>query len=412
MKAIVLYEYRKSSANYNIGRKLVEQFKRQGVEVYSGYYIDEKDYDLKEFSINKSNLFIHSPKSTYYLKKRFDEGWLGRPVLNKLVFMASNPRFCFSFIHNYYDVHSDFKNFQFRLEKVCVLKGIDIIIGISFPFCLERILAGLNVPSKKYVYRLDPYAFNPCMPASSFKNRLDEENFILSNIDKMFTSELIIKDLLSELSLQKYVSKLKPVEFPLINDSNSYPIERHRKTIIDKKNDSLYILHAGSFYEDIRNPAKLVSFMQKLPIKYKLCVAGINSYAIRDYDEVLRDRIIDLGCLSRDDVTQAIYDCDYLISYNNLNTNMVPSKLFECIDSGKPFINLCQSKECPTIQYVKDYSMAFTVIIDGDFEPSGLITFLEETRGKYASRDEIMEKFEKCTIKYISNQFLDAAVNA
>ena len=90
---------------------------------------------------------------------------------------------------------------------------------------------------------------------------------------------------------------------------------------------------------------------------------------------------------------------------------MIPSKLFECIDSGKPFINLCQSANCLTIKYIKNYDMAYTYFINGNNSINDLLSFLKEKRFMKGSRKDILNQFDKCTVKYLINQILDDSIN-
>lgn len=60
-----------------------------------------------------------------------------------------------------------------------------------------------------------------------------------------------------------------------------------------------------------------------------------------------------MGLLGQDEATKLREKSGILVCFNNLASNQVPSKLFECIETGKPFINLCQLENCPTLPYVE-----------------------------------------------------------
>ena len=407
MNILIIYEYNLISANNIISEKLINELLAHGENVSKFYFYNEFDSIDKIFEDSVWNYTVQSSKTRAYLFTKRNSHWQHKSFIRKLIYVISHPKVLFSFVSYKTDYLSKFKNGRKKLKLFCANNHMDCIIGISAPHDIEKIISKLDIDIPRYLIRFDPYAFNPCSE-SSFKKRIKEEKRILNEVDKMFTTKHIISDLLTENSIKEYANKMIPIEFPFISDNNEHEINSSEsKGIITRIDQCVYMLHAGSFYEDIRNPKKLVDFIKELPENYVLLVAGSNSYSIRDYDSAIRDRVIDLGSLSREAVKKVIEECDFLISYNNLNTNMVPSKLFECIDSGKPFINLCHTDKCPTIEYVKDYDMAYTVIADQPLPKNDLISFFERTKGCRSSREQILTKYRKCTVKYVAEQILN-----
>ena len=407
MNVLILYEYRLASANYNIANNIVEEFKCRGINVFIGYIIkDELNDDIKY--INNERFVINDIKSYLYISKKYDNSWNKKRKINKLLYFLIHPKSFFSYFFYRIDERNGYKDGKKRIEKLCVDLKMDYIIGFSAPHSIERLIDNLNVSIPVSIFRLDPYAFNPCLPSSEFNKRIGFERDLLSRIHRLYTNKLIIKDLLTDNYLCEYSSKMISVEFPLITEKDDIKdYSRIEKHIFDKSLDSVYLLHAGTFYDDIRNPKLLVDFMKLLPEKYVLLVAGLNSADIRKYDSDIRHRIIDLGCLNRSEIDSVINDCDFLISFNNKNTNMIPSKLFECINSRKPFINICHSDNCPTIEYVDGYDLAFSVVISHPFPQNELISFMEKNKDKKSSRDQILNRYEKCTVKYVAKQIIN-----
>lgn len=414
MNILVLYEYRESSANFNISLKIINELENHNINVFHYYLINDIFTNKNSETIEKKwSNSIHSSGSFHYLMHKYDDAWAWKPVSKKILYLIKHPRFFCSYINYKIDSFSMFNGGRKRIEAFCSANKIDIIFGISAPHEIEMIISRLKIRIPKFVFRLDPYAYNPTFPVSRFGKRIKTEQKIISSIDRLFTTDLIIRDLLTNSFFKQYNAKMITIEFPLISEENSCKSSEESKHHLFIKSDSnVYLLHAGYFYSDIRNPKNLVEFMKILPENYKLIVAGYNSYEIRGYDSDIRDRIIDLGLLSRADVNSVIEDCDFLVSYNNLYSNMVPSKLFECIDSGKPFINLCHTEECPTLKYVDGYDMAFSVILSRPFPKNEIISFMERNKGKKSSRDEILSRYGKCTVKYVAGQIVDEIKSA
>lgn len=408
MNVLVLHEYKQTSANYNIAVKIINELQKNGINV-SCFYVADDDFTRNGFTLDDFwQNTIHSPKTITYEKYKYDQEWAYKPLLERLLYFLKHPKFMFSFISYKAEERSGFKFGINRIKDYCLKNSIDCLIGISNPHIVENIISCIEINIPKYIIRLDPYAYNSTLPSSQIEKRLIEERLILSQIDKMFTTNLIIHDLIRDNVVSSFSDKFVAIEFPLISETdNNEELKRSEMHLFKRTSDVSYLLHAGTFYDDIRPPQKLVSFMKELPEKYILLVAGTNSADIRKYDEEIRDRIIDLGCLSRAEMNSVINDCDFLISYNNLNTNMVPSKLFECIDCGKPFINLCHTDKCPTIEYVEGYNMAYTVVLDQPIQKNELIKFLENNKGRKSSREHILKRYRKCTASYVVSQLLE-----
>ena len=50
--------------------------------------------------------------------------------------------------------------------------------------------------------------------------------------------------------------------------------------------------------------------------------------------------------------------------------------------------------------------MAYTVVLDGEIDRNGLICFLEKKLGLKSTREQIVAKYERCTLKYVTGQVI------
>ena len=408
MNVLVIYEFRTSSANYNIAKRMVSELEKRGFNIINACFIEGKVNNQEISDLENSGFIAQTPKALKYLVKQHSEDWKNRSKISKSLFFLSHLDMLGSYISKKLDERSGFKTCRERIEELCSNGFVDCIIGISAPHIIEKIVSELKINVPRFIFRLDPYSYNPSFPEAELNERLCFERMLISSVDRIFTTRLIIRDMIKDELIGKYSDRFREVEFPLISEDSDTVNDLHSNgnMLFEKKDGEVYLLHAGTFYPEIRNPKKLVDFMEILPEKYKLVVAGINTADIHEYDSRINDRIIDLGCLNKTEVNCLVEMCDFLISYNNLNSNMVPSKLFECIDSCKPFINLCHTSECPSIYYVKDYDMAYTVVLEGEIDRNGLICFLEKKLGLKSTREQIVAKYERCTLKYVTGQVI------
>ena len=403
MKYFIICEASPSSSNYNIAFRLACELKKRH-EVYLGYFPPSSE-TMRSPGVDGELFWMEDVLGTEYDSIRGDR-W------QRIRYLISHPVYSLAKIMDRTTLGAYTRRviFMKKAGKLCKDKGIDVVIGVTEPFISAKVASGLRVRSKKYIIQLDPYSYNQCSVKGNrelHKKRLTEEINVFKKTDKLFTTSLIKKDLIRIKAFGDRKEHIVEIEFPLI-DGERTSKKTSDNTIIKKKEGEIAFLHCGSLYDDIRNPGNLVRLFRLLPENYKLYVAGRNSESIRRYDERIRERIVDLGCLSLEDAAQARVEADILISYNNLVDNQVPSKLFECINEGKPFINLCQLDDCPTLPYVNGYDMAYTVFISSmEKDVKGIMGFVEKNMDKEADRAVIIEKFRKNTIEYFAETIED-----
>lgn len=292
-----------------------------------------------------------------------------------------------------------------RLEKICCDNEIDVIIGTVFPFKIAKIVSEADVKAKKIVVQLDPYSGNMTLPKDKSASRLREELCVVDSINALFTTVFIKKDILSGAESQNSLrdNKIRVIEFPEISkDLHDFIDKKTSLSKLTRNDQEVIISYTGTFYDDIRNPKYLVNLLRALPSNYKLVIAGVNTYLMQK-DEDTKNRIIDMGLLEQDEATKLREKSDILVCFNNLASNQVPSKLFECIETGKPFINLCQLENCPTLPYVDGYENALTVFVN-DINPEAIVKFVETHKGTIISREVILKRYYKHTYEYVANQ--------
>ncbi len=402
MKYLFVFEDNKGSANTNITLKLAREMSKSN-EIYGCFCFAESVHDEEAEAFFTDILKIGNYNDELYYELD-DYGWKAKSVNQKISFLLFHP-----FIMRRYVVHrlkhgKKLSDYRDSLRSFVKQYDIECIIGFTNPYSIAILVSALDVSCKKAIFQMDPYSTYFDLSMSRAVKRGIIERDILGKIDKIFTTRLIIRDLNGKGILCENDSKTVEIEFPLIN-VNPETQERNAKSIIKKKIGHKYFLHAGTLIEKIRNPRILVSIFEKLPNNYILVVAGRGSNLIRKYDNKIRERVIDLGIVSQCDAIRLKNEADFLICFNNLTYNMIPSKLFECIDSGKPFLNICQLMNCPSIPYVEDYENACIIHADRNIKPCDiekLMAFVESKMGYVIEHTDIVDRYKKCTIEYVS----------
>ena len=212
------------------------------------------------------------------------------------------------------------------------------------------------------------------------------------------------------------------VQFPNVRrlvDSRKLTNERGL-SIVDRGKCNL--LFVGKFYADIRNPQYLFDLMEKLegtgivlhivgPINYM----GFDKEYIEKYFTNQKENIRFHGAVPPTEADALLTQADVLVHVgNNIDTAM-PSKILDYISSGKPILNICKIRTCPTIPLMEKYPMGMTIFEDEGI--SGLVServsdFCIRNKGKQVPYEEIEKLYPECTIEYVGKQFDEAIQDA
>lgn len=398
MNVLWIIEGNKKSANYKIAFELAKNMKQKhtlSCAVYSGNEY-EQCQELRTVFDNVS--FIGSVDSKKLSDLYADKRWGAKTNNQKLKYALIHPQVAAELLRK--EICKGKKRSIRQLKKICTDEKIDVIIGVVFPYKIANIMSEVQVNAKKLIIQLDPYVNNYTLNPKKITKRIAEEQRLLNSIQCIFTTGIIKNEMLNNHKIEN--NKIVEIEFPEMS-VEKMDDEKEHKALISKNEDSIFVLYAGSLYKDIRNPVHLVRLFEQLPENYLLVVAGFNSGLLKEYDEKIRNRVIDLGYIDQTDVECLKKDADVLVCFNNAIENQVPSKLFECIETGKPFINLCQLVNCPSLPYVQEYDNVINVFIN-DMKPDEIIHFIETHKNKVIARDEILKKYYKHTYEYVVNQ--------
>ena len=261
----------------------------------------------------------------------------------------------------------------------------------------------LNV--KWCVYLLDTYAFN--YYTKNKKRAYSEEKELLKSCDLAIVTDLIYKDY-EDNSLVSFLHKVKTLEFPNIQEI-SYN-ESIKSVCIDR--NKINCAFIGSLYPEIRNPEFLFNIISSIDNdKIKHTIAG-KIYGTKEavgINEEIEKKIDFLGQVDIKLAVNLMLDADILINIGNTVPNQMPSKIFDYISTGKPIINVCKIRNCPTLKYLEKYPLCLNI-----FEEDGMnkdVTnkfeaFCIENKGKMVSYETIERIYHDCTCDAVANKFV------
>jgi glycosyltransferase involved in cell wall biosynthesis len=196
------------------------------------------------------------------------------------------------------------------------------------------------------------------------------------------------------------------------------------------------LLFVGKFYADIRHPQYLFDLMDKLegtgivlhivgPINYM----GFDKEYIEKYFTNKIENIRFHGAVPPAEADALLTQADVLVHVGNSVDTAMPSKILDYISSGKPILNICKIRTCPTIPLMERYPLGFTILepsvvssqlsaisgqesVISDQLAEQVKEFCLTNKGKRVPYEEIERLYPECTIEYVGKQFDEAIQEA
>lgn len=221
---------------------------------------------------------------------------------------------------------------------------------------------------------------------------IEWEKKIFSICDLIFIMECHREHYFSK-EFEKFKPKMRLVNFPLI-DKELYSAKKR----INKKIEMVY---AGTLYKSLRNPSALCDIL--------LSIQDIDFHATflggGDCDEIMKEKCVKskgkieyLGMQSHDVAVKIIQDSDILLSIGNMESPMMPSKIYEYISTGKPIIHFYTWDKDPCLPILRKYGNS-VLINENNIET--VRKFLEYYL--IVSYEDICKVFMKSTPAYTVN---------
>ncbi len=287
----------------------------------------------------------------------------------------------------------------------------DAIIAMSMPYYNLEIASSVGDKVPVILYPLEPIAaFNKS--ADDFEKRLDYEISLESRASKLILTSLIHQDFLSERT-RINENKVLEAEFPCIFSRDPLISE-----ITDKTDKRISLVFVGRFYEEYREPDFLCRLLDCLPEnEYDLTIVGGLTFS--NYKPAIVNRYLSnthpfihcVGFVLQDVADTYLQKADILVHVGNKQPNLMPSKILDYISTGKPIINLCKTRQCPTLPLMEKYPLGLMI-----FEEDGLnetITarvdeFCKKVKGQRVPFETIQRLYYKYTPEYVGSVFYRA----
>ena len=262
------------------------------------------------------------------------------------------------------------------------------IIDYGDPFCASetwqpnnyKIYNKLNVALERRFSKSGELVFSNEATADAYKNKLKKSNRFeviphLANIEEFYSR----------------------------NYTNSRSLE----------NNEITFCYIGSFHRNIREPYRLFKLIKKLnshePGKYILNLYGPEN----DFDMSPKNcpEIKYRGSIPREKAAGELGKADFIINVDNENCVMTPSKIVECISTGRPIINISNTstRYKPIENYIDaGYCVSITddVISDEIVEKVRVFVDSHQRLGKTAEMSVVKKSLYGHEVEYIADKYI------
>jgi len=225
-------------------------------------------------------------------------------------------------------------------------------------------------------------------------NRIEQA--LIRNADRIYALPTVYRNLSDKYPDAQ--DKLILTEHPMLRDLG-VPL-----TMSDDGIDRF--VYAGALDRTTRNPTYMLDLFQHL-------VAGVtldfDLYSYGNCEALIREQryasfVRANGRVSPDEAIEAMQHADFLVTQGNDSDDVTPSKLFDCMSTGRPIIHFCYRDSDPYIKYLARYGLGHTVRIGSDIveSASSLRDFMDSSRGARIDFMSLSRAFPECMPAHLS----------
>lgn len=283
----------------------------------------------------------------------------------------------------------------------------DAIVPIAGDFATVQAVWMLK---KKYshvnmvIYQVDPCATNLTALKETLKKRQTFEDRVYAEAKAVITTDIICKEQATRQPAE-IISRFVPMEFPVVFEEQKVNEENYAF------GQSVRCLFVGNIYGGIRDPRYTLRLFEKIKnieaIRFDI-VGGVDE---ADFDGHFPDNVRLCGSCSLEEMGAIMGSASVLINIGNKMKNQVPSKIFDYIATGKPIINICKCRDCPTLKYLQDYPLCLNLFEEDallDEQAELLKDFILENNAKRVKTESLKELYRECSVDYCAKIMYDA----
>lgn len=170
----------------------------------------------------------------------------------------------------------------------------------------------------------------------------------------------------------------------------------------DMHTGEVHFAYGGNLLYSMRNPTAFLDLLEtsNWPTHMTLYfdLYGKADAALRDFWQGRYEKlhIVEHGWVSEKELNQALMDADVLVNIGNREPQLIPSKLFKYMSTGKPIAHMYTTRKDPCIPYLHRYGNSF-LINPNETEASMIV---EWVLNRKAGVPDITSMFPACVPQY------------
>lgn len=244
---------------------------------------------------------------------------------------------------------------EYKAKSIILSNRIDLVVCVHLP--VETLIVGRRLkevfPQIRFVaYMLDSLSGGnlPNYLPKEFckRKKIKWENRLLSLFDKIVLMQAARNHHQKYSMHESWYKKSIYLDIPAFTPQN---INHENENMGVKK-----IIFTGTLADDVRTPYYFLRVLNELELNIEFIIVGNSKCS--NYIKYCNSpyiKICQYGLLSKEKTDSLVSKSDVLISFGNINVNLVPSKIFEYMATGKPIIATYRSKYDSSIEYLKKY---------------------------------------------------------
>lgn len=302
------------------------------------------------------------------------------------------------------------------------IEEYDVMIACCSPYYPLALAAEFAHRIPVIYYKMDPVATishkeGPDNSLTTVENEIAWDNVAMCII----TTDVIFK-YYNQLPTKVNAHKVVLANYPGVHERKLSATTNAIAQSLEP--DKLHLFFIGKFYREIRHPQYLFDIMERLssaPIVLHI-VGPIEEMRFDQayVDKYLSNKIPNIrvhGAVFSVEADDLLLHADVLVHVGNAVDSLMPSKILDYISSGKPILNLCKIRTCPTLPLMEKYPLGMTLFEEeplSDEKVESVKRFCEDNKGKQVPYAEIEKLYPECTIEYVGRQFdetIQVAIN-
>lgn len=314
-----------------------------------------------------------------------------------------------------YRIHNRLSPYYIEM-RAWLNKHIDeyeVLIACCSPYYPLALAAEFAKRIPVIYYKMDPVATNILKGGADNALTTVENEIVWDNeAMRIITTDVIFK-YYNQLPTKVNACKVVLANYPGVHERKlSAPTNNIAQSL---EPDKCHLFFIGKLYADIRHPQYLFDIMERLvdtPIVLHIVGPLDEMRFDKEYiNRYLSNKIPNIrvhGAVSSVEADDLLLHANVLVHIGNAEDSLMPSKILDYISSGKPILNICKLRTCPTIPLMQRYPKGLILYED---EPSNAETiervkhFCLDNKNVQLPYCQIAQLYEDCTIEYVGRQF-------